>query len=145
MEQLRPAKKEDFPAIRALINSNHLNPTGLDWRRFAVIADEQGRVLACAQVKPHGAALELASLAVVPGMRGRGLARRLIEYWLERSQRPLYLMCRPELEGLYARFGFRTAGAGELPPYFRRILRLFTLLRWLGAPGGPLVMVKKEI
>ena len=141
METLRPAEERDFPAIRALIHSNHLNPTGLDWRRFAVVVDEGGQVLACAQVKPHGQARELASLAVLPEQRGRGLARRLVEHWLERTPRPLYLMCRPELESLYARFGFRAARAGELPGYFRRILRLFALLRWLGARGGPLVMV----
>ena len=34
--ELRAATEDDFPQIKALIHLVHINPTGLDWRRFLV-------------------------------------------------------------------------------------------------------------
>ncbi len=126
---LRPARKQDARAIRELIHLTGINPTGLDWRRFMIIVDENDYLLACGQIKPHtDGTRELASLAVQPDARGQGLARRMLEYLIASQPPPLYLTCRDELQPLYEKFGFRALSPGDMPPYFRRLSRLVNLL-----------------
>jgi N-acetylglutamate synthase-like GNAT family acetyltransferase len=122
---LRPATVADAVDIKSLIRLVRINPMGLDWKRFLLASSADGELVACAQVKPHAdGTLELASLAVRPAWRGRGLARRLVEQLLSQSPRPLYLTCRSSLGIFYGRFGFRTLASDELTPYFRRLQRL---------------------
>lgn len=126
---LRRAERADAAAIRRLIGRERLNPMGLNWRHFTLAVDADGNWLGCAQVKPHGdGTRELASLVVVPAWRGRGLARALILHFQAQAGPPLYLTCRAELEPLYARFGFRSLGEAELPPYFLRLRRIANFL-----------------
>ena len=62
---VRPATREDFPAIRSLIHTVRINPTGLGWRRFLVAVTPQGRLLGCGQIKLHAdGSREMASIAV---------------------------------------------------------------------------------
>lgn len=122
---LRPAQEADAAAIKDLIHAVGINPIGLDWRRFMVAVDEQNRVIATGQIKPHtGDILELASIAVVPEHRGEGIARAVIEQLLKESPRPLYLTCRSRLEPLYEKFGFQPIAYDEMPRYFQRISKL---------------------
>ncbi|HEX9090031.1 MAG TPA: GNAT family N-acetyltransferase, partial [Anaerolineales bacterium] len=73
---LRPAMADDAPAIRQIISAVHINPLSLDWQRFVIATDGQGRLVGCGQVKTHrDGSLELASVAVQPEWRGRGIAR----------------------------------------------------------------------
>jgi len=138
---LRPATAEDDPAIRWLVRTGNINPTGLDWRRFVVAVNEQGEVIGCGQIKPHGdGSHELASLAIHPDWRGRGIARAIIEHLIAVHPATLHLICRAELGPLYEKFGFRTLELGEMPKYFRRIFRLGSLLSALSDGGGLLVM-----
>ena len=141
---LRKATRSDAPAIRALIRAVQINPSGLDWRRFLVAVDGDGRMIGCAQIKPHGdGSRELASLAVQPDWRGRGVARALVERLLEEAPRPLYLMCRAGLGPLYERFGFRAIGPEAMPRYFRRIHALFTRLA-LGSQGLLIMILRSQ-
>ena len=65
---LQAATAEQETAVKSLIRAVHINPLGLDWRRFVVAVDEEGAVIGCGQVKPHGdGTRELASIAVAPG------------------------------------------------------------------------------
>ena len=122
---LRPATADDAADIKTLIRLVRINPMDLDWRRFLIASSADGELVACAQVKPHAdGTLELASLAVRPAWRGRGLARRLVERLLSQSPRPLYLTCRSSLGVFYGKFGFRALASDELTPYFRRLQRL---------------------
>ena len=122
---IRPATRQDFAEIRALIHAVSINPTGLDWRRFLVAVSPDNTLLGCGQIKPHfDGSRELASIAVQEQMRGQGVARAVILELLAReSTRPLYLMCRARLEPLYRKFGFRAIGLDAMPPYFQRISR----------------------
>jgi N-acetylglutamate synthase-like GNAT family acetyltransferase len=108
--------------------------------------DADGVVIGCVQLKPHrDGSIELASLLVVEGWRGRGVARTLIEAAVAAHDGTLYLMCRPELESLYRKFGFIPLPKEEMPPYFRRITRLVKVIRGLFKPmEGPLIM-RREI
>jgi N-acetylglutamate synthase-like GNAT family acetyltransferase len=126
---VRPAKKEESQAIRDLIDEVQINPTGLAWQRFLVATTVDGELVGIGQVKPHrDGSREVASIAVRQQFRGRGAARAILEALLaNETRRPLYLMCRSQLEPLYNKFGFRSVSLGEMTPYFRRISRLVGL------------------
>jgi N-acetylglutamate synthase-like GNAT family acetyltransferase len=123
---VRPAVREDAPAIRSLIHAVQINPTGLSWRRFLVAVTTQGNLLGCGQIKLHNdGSREMASIAVQGHARNQGVARAVIDTLLAyESVRPLFLMCRARLNLLYVRFGFRAIGLEEMPPYFQRISRV---------------------
>lgn len=130
---LRPATARDAASIRRLIRDVRINPMGLDWRRFVLAVDNGGTMLGCGQLKPHGDhLLELASIAVVPGQRGKGVARAIIEHLIAGARRPLYLTCRSSLSSFYERWGFRTLSQDEMPAYFRRLSRLASVYMRIG-------------
>lgn len=122
---IRPAREADAAVIKHLIRTVGINPIELDWRRFIVAVDEEDKVIATGQLKPHkGDILELASIAVAVDHRGEGLARAIIEHLLKDSPRPLYLTCRSHLEPFYRRFGFQPITYNEMPRYYQRISKL---------------------
>lgn len=126
--EVRPAVESEFPQIKHLINEGGINPMGLDWKRFLVAVEENGRVIGCGQIKPHGQdILELASIAVTPSYQKQGIARKIIERLLEQSPRPLYLMCIEHNGPMYEKFGFRAIELDEMPRYFHRMRKLFDL------------------
>lgn len=140
---LRRAERRDAMAIRWLIYRTGINPIALDWRRFWVVSDQRGRIAACGQVKIHrDGSRELASIAVAPDHRRRGLARAVIERLLDFQQGPLYLTCRPHLRGLYEKFGFAVVSEPtEMPAYFAAVWNLARRVgRVIPGFGGLLVM-----
>ncbi len=144
---LRRAERRDALAIRWLVYRTGINPLGLDWRRFWVVSDSIGRILACGQVKPHrDGSRELASIAVAPAHRRRGLARRIIEKLLAGQDGRLYLTCRPPLRGLYEKFSFTVLDdPAEMPRYFRAVWKAAQYIgRVLPAFGGLLVMRRDQ-
>lgn len=143
---LRPAVSDDFPAIRSLINAVHINPTGLDWRRFLVAISLQNELLGCGQIKPHAdGSSELASIAVDERARGNGIARGIIAALLAKeATRPLYLMCRARLELFYLKFEFRVIPSDEMPPYFRRINQLARLFNRNAASEDRLIVMRLD-
>lgn len=141
---LRPATKSDNPRIRSLIHRVGINPMDLNWRHFTIACTPAGEFMGCGQLKSHkDGSLELASLAVEERYRGKGVARALIEHLLAQGSRPLYLMCRPELQPLYEKFGFRVIGVESMPPYFQRLTRLLRPMVRLTGHDGPLIMCLK--
>jgi N-acetylglutamate synthase-like GNAT family acetyltransferase len=142
---IRPALESESTQIKELINLVGINPTGLDWQRFVVAANEKGQVIACGQIKPHGADIrELASIAVHPEYRNRGLARAVIEMLLRESPRPMYLMCMSHNGPIYEKFGFQTVSGDQLPRYFARIKKLFNVADVFRKSGEELLVMKLE-
>jgi N-acetylglutamate synthase-like GNAT family acetyltransferase len=142
---IRPALASESAQIKDLINLVGINPTGLDWKRFVVAVDANGRVVACGQVKPHGMDIrELASIAVHPESRGLGLARAVIEMLLRETPRPLYLMCMSHNGPMYEKFGFQTIAEHQLPRYFARIKKLFGIADVFRKSGEELLVMKLE-
>lgn len=140
---VRPALVSESAQIKGLIHLVGINPAGLDWKRFIVAVDESGRVLSCGQVKPHGRnneILELASIATHPDHRNQGLARKVIEALLERTPRPLYLMCMAHNGPVYERFGFVPLEYDEMPRYFQRIKKIFDVANIVWKDEDLLVM-----
>lgn len=144
--QLQPATSAQQAEIKHLVQAAQINPLGLDWRRFVVAMDETGAVIGCGQLKPHDDdSLELASIVVAPGWRGQGVARAVIEHLLADSRRPLWLTCMSVLVPFYARFGFyEVTDLPEMPPYFRRVSRLFGLLVQL-SPSSALSVMRCDV
>jgi N-acetylglutamate synthase-like GNAT family acetyltransferase len=142
---LRPARESESRQIRELIHLVGINPTGLDWRRFLVAVNDWDEMIGCGQLKPHGTdILELASLAVYPEHRGKGVARAILEHLLANSPRPLYLMCESSLGPFYEKFGFRALSYEEMPRYFRRIANLAGLLTSLAQRQQRLLVMKLQ-
>lgn len=140
---LRPAGEADFPEIRALIRQARINPMGLDWSRFTVAITGSGEVIACGQLKPvPGRLTELASLAVRPAYRRRGIARALIEHLLGQAPRPVYLTCRSGLGKMYEKFGFRSLTPDETPRYYQRLQRLAGIFMDLTGKNDSLLVMK---
>jgi amino-acid N-acetyltransferase len=142
---LRPAEAGDLASIRWLVITGRINPTGLDWRRFIVAASGEGEIIGCGQLKSHrDGSLELASIAVHPQWRKRGVARALVTHLSSVHPGDLYLMCRAELGPMYEKFGFRPLELAEMPRYFKRISRLAGLLDVLRSEGVRLLVMKRE-
>ena len=143
--EIRPALESESMQIRDLINLVGINPTGLDWRRFIVVVNQNGQVVACGQVKPHGADIrELASIAVHPEYRGCGLARNVIQVLLRENSRPMYLMCMSHNGPMYEKFGFRVIAENQMPRYFARIKKLFIIADIFRKSGEELFVMKLE-
>lgn len=144
MVHFRKALPKDAPAIRKLIYQSRLNPMNLDWRHFMVAVDDTDSIIGIGQIKRHkDGSRELASIAVQPGYRGLGIGSAIIQHLLAQNAPPLFLTCRASLELFYQRFGFRTAAEVEMTPYFKRIYRVYALIRkFIPLKEGLLVMVK---
>jgi N-acetylglutamate synthase-like GNAT family acetyltransferase len=139
--EIRPALESESAQIKDLIHLVGINPTALDWKRFIVAVNEQGEVIGCGQVKPHGKdVLELASIAVLPEHRGQGIARKVIGALLEKTPRPLYLMCMAHNGPMYERFGFRSIAYEQMPRYYQRIKKVFDVANIIRRDEELLVM-----
>jgi N-acetylglutamate synthase-like GNAT family acetyltransferase len=142
---LRPARESESGQIKGLIHLAGINPTGLDWKRFVVAANDRDEMIGIGQLKPHGTdILELASLAVYPDHRGKGIARAIIEHLIANGPRPLYLMCESSLGPLYEKFGFHAISYEEMPRYFQRISKLAGLATTLLQRDEHLLVMKLQ-
>ncbi len=142
---IRPALESESAQIKALINLVGINPTGLDWKRFIVAVNAEGQIISCGQLKPHGAdILELASIGTLPEYRGQGIARAVIEELLNKSRRPLYLMCIAHNGPMYEKFGFHIIEAKDMPRYFQRIKKLFDITDVFRQSSEELLVMKLE-
>jgi len=142
---LRPAREAEAAQIKDLIHFVGINPMDLDWKRFIVAVNDQDEMIGCGQLKPHGKdILELASLAVYPEHQEKGVGRALIEYLLNDSPRPLYLMCESSLGPFYERFGFLGISYEEMPRYFQRISKLAGLVTALARRDERLLVMKLQ-
>lgn len=112
-EWVRPARPDDAEAVRALLESEAL-PAEFIATEF-VVAEAEGRLIGCARARPlPEGGTELASVAVAPAYRGRGLARSLVMTALLGARHPVYaLTLVPELA---AHGGFDRIQRDDLPP-----------------------------
>lgn len=143
--ELRAARELDSKQIVALIHLVGINPSALDWHRFVVAVNSAGQIVGCGQIKPHGKDIhELASIAVHPDYRGRGIARAVIEWLLTDPSRPLYLMCMSSNGPMYEKFAFHSLTNDEMPRYYRRIKKLFDVADVVLHSDEKLLVMKLE-
>jgi len=143
---VRRALAKDNRGIKRLIHMVHINPLGLDWRRFYIAETPQGDLLGCGQIKPHrDGSQEMASIAVEEKSRGRGVAREIISRLLiEEPRRPLYLMCRTRLSNFYQKFGYHPIQPVEMPNYFNRIYRAERIFNMDAKPENRLMIMRLD-
>lgn len=142
---IQSAKAEHASQIQKLVRASGINPTGLDWQRFTVALTPAGEFIGSGQLKPHAdGSLELASIAVKPEWRGRGLARAIIHTLLASQTGELYLMCQSSLGSMYAKFGFQAISENEMPTYFRRVSKLAGVLENLRQSGEHLLVMRRS-
>lgn len=142
---LRPARESESRQIKDLIHLVGINPMDLDWKRFVVAVNGQGKVIGTGQIKPHGKEiLELASIAVHPESQGRGIARAVIELLLKDSPRPLYLTCLSTMEPLYQKFGFFALSHEEMPRYYQRLSKLANTVMTFTRAGERMLVMKLQ-
>jgi N-acetylglutamate synthase-like GNAT family acetyltransferase len=141
---IRPAVRGDDRSIRAMVRREHLNPLGVDWRNFFVAVNSGWRIVGIGAVKTHGdGSRELASIATDPDWRDQGVAGAVIRTILEREDGPLYLTCRETMAGFYERFGFEEIGREKMPPYFRRLHVIFSIIITAGGSRFQLKVLKR--
>ncbi len=122
---LRPATADDATTIRQIIRKMNLNPLSLHWQHFTLAVDQAGNVIGCGQIKHHAdGSSELASIAVLPEWRGKGIARKIITSLLAQHPGSLYLTCRRAMVPMYQKFGFEVIQADGMTPYFHRLSRV---------------------
>jgi len=141
---LRPATADDQARIRELIQEGNINPFGLDWERFTVAESSEGAVIGCGQIKPHrDGSQELASLAVTAAWRGQGVARAIIEHYIQGHEGDLYLMCASGVGPLYEKFGFEVIEEpDQMPRYFSRMSKIVEAVPRLLKRGRTLLIMK---
>lgn len=140
---LRAATSEDFPAIQRLIELVQINPTGLDWRRFVIAVDGAGKLLGCGQLKPHqGGIVELASIAVLPSERHKGIASAVVDRLVSQGPRPLFLTCLSSMVAFYEKWGFHKLEIEAMPAYFRRLVHLFSIMPGWDSEGDAFTVMK---
>lgn len=142
---LRPANADDFTALKNLVYTARINPTGLKWPRFVIAENDLDEIIGCAQIKSHrDGSHELASLVVAADYRGLGIARSMVAHLTANHEGDLYLTCRSSLGGFYEKLGFVTLAEHQMPPYFRRISRLASLAEILRKEGETLLVMRQS-
>jgi N-acetylglutamate synthase-like GNAT family acetyltransferase len=117
---IRRASERDQQAIRALVHSERLNPTGISWPNF-VVAVLGGRIIGAVQMRKHSdGSRELGSLVVSKDARGCGIASRLIDVLLAEEQAPVWMITADPYAGAYSRWGFEQIEARAAPVKVRR-------------------------
>src|SRR5207248_10239150 len=98
---LRDATAKDQPTIRRIVRAANINPTGLDWPRF-ILAEDGGAVVGVGQVKPHrDGTHELASIAVIPALQGRGVGSATVQELIRREKGTVHLPSSSRLKGCF--------------------------------------------
>jgi N-acetylglutamate synthase-like GNAT family acetyltransferase len=141
---VQKAASEHSGKIQDLINQVDINPIGLDWRRFLVALTPDGELIGCGQIKPHAdGTRELASIAVYPNWRGRGVATLIIQTLVAPGSEDLYLICESSMGGFYEKFGFHSIEQNEMPTYFRRMTKLPAMITSFGQVGESLLVMHR--
>lgn len=133
MDQLavvvRRATERDQQAIRALVHSERLNPTGLNWPNFLVAATE-GCIVGAVQMRKHAdGSRELGSLVVAKEARGQGVASRMIDAMLAGDPDPVWLITPAPNAGAYSKWGFKQIETRAAPAKVRRNHLMGSLVR----------------
>ena len=116
----RAASYVDIDQILPLIHTVHGDDRDIDVTKF-IVAVDGNKVIGCVRVrKLEEGTLELASLGVYPEYRRYGVGLEIVRRLLETfPDRPVFLMCFPQLEGFYRKNGFEKISGVDLPPILR--------------------------
>ncbi|HKJ52616.1 MAG TPA: arsenic resistance N-acetyltransferase ArsN2 [Gammaproteobacteria bacterium] len=124
-------RQEQLPQLEALLAANALPASDCaeQSENFYGIFDRD-RLVAAGGLQPAGEYFLLRSLVVDPACRGRGLARLLSEFLLDRAEAEagiaVYLLTESALE-YFIRLGFETAEREQVPEAVSRTRQFASL------------------
>ena len=111
----RRTKTEDMPSILDILNNVSGNVKDISFEQFLVVEDKN-KIVGCIRIKKIIDCFELASLAVLPEYRDRGIGSNLVRKILEEfDNRPVYLFCNVKNQGFYKKFGFELVKTENIP------------------------------
>ena len=124
MTTIAAATSADLPALLELLGQSALPTAGLaDHLDTTLVAHEAGHVVGSAALELYGTTALLRSVAVAPGLRGRGLGQELTRHALalarRRKIRTVYLLTETA-GGFFPRFGFRAISRDTVDPAVQR-------------------------
>lgn len=122
MPTFRPARFEDYVAIRALLVTQGLPSEDVgasdEVGRFH-LAEQDGQIVGCAGLEVYGTDALLRSVAVTPSMRGSGLGRALVgiaeRYAAAIGVRRLFLLTTSAAD-YFSRIGYKSCDRSVAPP-----------------------------
>ena len=120
----RRADPADLDALLALLREAGLPTAGVrEHREGFLVAESDGRMVACGALELRGKAALLRSIAVAPSRRGTGLGRAIVERLLaaarDRDVETLVLLTTTAA-AWFPRFGFEPIARDEIPAAVRR-------------------------
>jgi N-acetylglutamate synthase-like GNAT family acetyltransferase len=122
--EIRSAREEDWPAVRALLEACELPLTGAHeaLKGFWLAMSLDGVLVGCAALERHGRSGLLRSVAVSPEWRGRGVATALVASLLSEATNAgladMTLLTTTAAD-FFPRFGFRMITREEAPEAMR--------------------------
>ena len=124
MTTIAAATSADLPALLELLGQSALPTAGLAHHLdTTLVAHEAGHVVGSAALELYGTTALLRSVAVAPGLRGRGLGQELTRHALalarRRKIRTVYLLTETA-GGFFPRFGFRAISRDAVDPAVQR-------------------------
>ena len=116
---IRAADETDLPAVRRLLEAEHLPLDGVDEHvETMVVADDGGEVVGAAAVELYADGALLRSVVVSARARGQGLGHRLTESALEvakaRGSRAAFLLTTTA-ENFFPKLGFERISRNDVP------------------------------
>lgn len=116
---IRSAREDDWPAIRALLETNALPLDGAqESLGHFLVAEQNGAIAGCAGLEPHGTAALLRSCAVDARLRGSGLGSALTERAIAVARangiHQLVLLTTTAAD-FFPRFGFMRIAREDMP------------------------------
>ncbi len=122
--QIRPARAEDWPVLRQLLQTCGLTEVGVAAQLDRVrVATWQGQIVGMALLERYAEGGLLRSVAVDPAWQGRGVGRRLVEAMLEAARREglsqVFLLTETAAD-FFARLGFEPIARADVPPSVRQ-------------------------
>ena len=101
---IEPLAEPLWPLLNKFYRSHNSSMKALKGGRLWVARD--GEIVAGLCLSPVVGGQWLTGVFVDPAYRGQGLAARLIEQAVAGVEGTVWLLCHPDLEGLYQRMGF---------------------------------------
>jgi amino-acid N-acetyltransferase len=130
MISISNAKSSGLSAIESLLKSVWGDTNDISFEQF-VVAKDDDKLIGCVRIKYLDKdCLELTSLAVLEGYRGKKVGSKLMEEILKKeNKRPVYLLCFVDKKIFYTNFGFSVIESNSLPNIlkneYNRVFNIF--------------------
>mgnify|MGYP001565310879 CR=1 FL=1 len=97
---------DDLSRIICLVNSVDGDLDDIYLEQFIVVRDKN-EIVGCGRLKDFDYFNEIASIAVTQKYRKRGIGEKIVEYLIDVSDKPIFLLCVDENVGFFKKFGFK--------------------------------------